>query len=100
MSSGQYRQTVLAPGTSAVDSDQIVVMGGQAWTVALFVATGPIPGGANFAVKMKTPGGDITVGALTDEEPAQVIAGPGSYVVSRPDISGGGVAVGVFVEGR
>lgn len=100
MSRAQYRKTVLEPGQTTATSDDVVVLADQVWTVGLYVASGALPGSLSFAVKMETPGDDIDVEVLTSADPARVIAGPGTFRVSRPDISGGGVDVGVFVEGR
>lgn len=100
MMPAQYRETILALGQSAATSSDVVLMDGQSRTVALFRESGALPGSLSFDVQMDTPGADITVDVLTSAEPALVIAGPGTFRVARPDISGGAVDVGVFVEGR
>ncbi|SDF69712.1 hypothetical protein SAMN05216571_101259 [Onishia taeanensis] len=88
--------TVLAAGTAAATSSDIVVAAGESVTVAIFAASGRLPTSVAFAVKQDTPGGDNVVARLTNVDRATVLAGPGTYRVQRPAYAG--TAFGVFTE--
>lgn len=90
------QSTILAAGTSAATSSEIVVAAGATVTVGMFVASGSLPG-QPLAVMQKTPGGTIRVASLTPSRPSIAISAPGTYVVTR-DNNTGGVSVGAFLE--
>lgn len=87
--------TILAAGTNAATSTDIVVTDGASKTVGMF-ADEPIPGSIYLTVMMDTPGDDLRVTDLTADVPAVVLAGPGTYRVVRKAVAN---AVGVFTEG-
>jgi hypothetical protein len=91
------RTTVLAPGNTAADSTDIVVTAGQAVTVAIYQSSaGDYPVGVSFIVSQVTPGLTNSM-ALIGGSPRQVLlAGPGTFRVSRPAYTG--TAFGVFTE--
>lgn len=88
--------TVLAAGTTAATSTDIVVAAGASVTVGLFVATGGIAvSGPVGEVWADTPGADIPVATLSVDKPATVISGPGTFRVKRLATS---QAIGVYTE--
>lgn len=91
------RTTVLAAGNTAADSSDIVVAAGQAVTVAIFQSVaGDYPASVSFVVSQVTPGLVNSV-ALIGGYPRQILlAGPGTFRVSRPAYTG--TAFGVFTE--
>ena len=92
------QNTILAAGTSAASSSNIVVAAGSRVTVGAFVATGSLPIGVELNVVIDTPGADESIGKLTYSSPAFLLNGPGTFRVVRQNISGFGVAVGAFTE--
>lgn len=89
--------TVLAAGTTAATSTDIVVAAGATATVGIFHATGgSLPPGVWVSVMQDTPGGDNVIARLTDQDRSTVLAAPGTYRVSRPAYTGD--AFGVFTE--
>ncbi|SDO72673.1 hypothetical protein SAMN04487957_110138 [Halomonas shengliensis] len=89
--------TVLAAGTTAATSTDIVVAAGESVTVGIFsAAAAPVPAGAGFTVAQDTPGADNIVARLGQQQRATVLAGPGTYRVSRQAYTG--EAFGVFTE--
>lgn len=89
--------TILASGQSAANSTDVVVAQYLSITVGLF-ASATIPSAFSFTVYQKTPGNAQKVGTLSVEVPSLSISSPGTYYVARPDISSGGVNVGVYTE--
>lgn len=88
---------ILAAGTSAADSSDVVVTVGAPTTIFLKAgADGPVSSDADFDIKIKSAGSTWhTIGKLTGKEPAKVIDGAGTYRVSRVFASS---AVGVDKE--
>lgn len=91
------QSTVLAAGQSAANSSDIVVAQYLSFTVGLF-ASATIPSNFSLSVYQKTPGSAQKVGTLSVEVPSLSISSPGTYYVARPDITAGGVNVGVYIE--
>lgn len=93
------QNTALAAGQTAATSSDIVVAPGASVTVGLFSThpTGDLPGSFEYWLYADTPAQDRKVIDL-GKVPPQVISGPGTYRVVRPDISAFGVDVGVFTE--
>lgn len=89
--------TVLAAGQSAANSVDIVVPQYTAFTVALFSAS-TIPSAFSFTLYQKTPSASVKVATLSTETPSLALTSPGTFFVARPDITSGGVNVGVFTE--
>jgi hypothetical protein len=91
---------ILTPGQNAANSSDIVIAAGSPVTIALLCRQ-KIPAGHVFRVKIKCGGGGEspyvrhTVGVLTARHPVFVLNQPGTYFVSRPDISDDAVDVGV-----
>ena len=74
---------ILAPGTTAATSIDILLAANVTETVALY-ADGALPD-VRCTILMDTPSAtDTPVGALTDEEPVATLTGPGTFRVSRP----------------
>lgn len=91
------RTTVLAPGITAADSSDIVVAQGASVTVAIYQdVAGDYPAYVAFSVTQVTPGIVNSV-ALIGNYPRQVLlAGPGTFRVTRPAYTG--TPFGVFTE--
>lgn len=89
------QNTILAAGTSAATSTDIVLADGATKTVGIFTA-GSFGRIGVIRVMVDTPGADIPIVALTPKHPVVVLAGPGTFRVVRPAMP---VAVGVFTEG-
>jgi hypothetical protein len=88
--------TVLAAGTTAATSSDIVVAAGAFVTVGLFsAAAAALPEGVMFAVDQDTPGADNTPEYLHQHKRTAVLSGPGTFRVKRPVLP---VAFGVFTE--
>jgi hypothetical protein len=84
---------LLAVGTTAASSSDLVVVAGTPATVALKNTAAPVPAGASVRIEIKDDAGAYSaIGELTGHNIAAVIAGPGSYRFSRV----AGVACGVF----
>ena len=87
---------ILAIGTGALTSSDVVVAAGTPLTVCLKDAAGPVVGGFDYAavqIQLKADNGEyFTVDTLTQGTPADVIPGAGTYRFSRPT----GVSCGVF----
>lgn len=90
------QSTILAAGTTAASSSDIVVAAGATVSIGMFVASGSLPA-QPLGVFQKTPGGNIRVASLSSSRPSIAINAPGTYVVSR-DTNTGGVSVGAFLE--
>lgn len=92
--------TILAAGSTDASSSDVVVAAGSNATVGMFVASGTLPTDVTLAVTMDSPGVDITIANLTPQEPAVVLAGPGTFRVVRTvgRLLGSTVAVGAFSE--
>lgn len=88
--------TILASGTTAATSSDVVIAAGSVKTVGMFAASGAIPGAISVTVMIDTPGADAVIGYLTPDKPAMVVAGPGTFRVVRALVP---TAVGVFTEG-
>lgn len=92
------QETILAAAQTAATSTNIVVSAGSSVTVGMFTTSGAIPAFVGMQIMHDTPGGDLLVGVLDLARPAQVLDGPGTYRVVRPNISAHGVDVGVYTE--
>lgn len=86
---------ILAPGTGAADSSDVVIASGSQLTVALKDAAGPNSlAGASVKIRIKDDAGQyFDVDTLDAFKPAVVITGAGTYRFSR---LAGGPSVGVF----
>jgi hypothetical protein len=91
------QSTILAAGNTAATSTDITVAAGESVKVGIFTAnSGKLPGVALFNVCEDTPGADNVIATLRDKEREYVIAGPGTYRVTRNAYTGR--AFGVFLE--
>lgn len=88
--------TILAAGTTAATSTDVVVANGASVTIGIFTASAAgIPGNEGVAVYIDTPGADMVEVELTGKRPTRVISGPGTFRAKR------GVTVtsiGVYTE--
>jgi hypothetical protein len=77
---------ILAAGTAAANSTDVVVAAGTPATIFLTAAvSGPVPSEASCDIQIKETVGATyhTIGKLTGSNPIQVIDAPGTYRVSR-----------------
>lgn len=86
--------TVLASGTTAAQSSDIVVSPGTVVTVGIFSAA-PLPATTRCAISIKGPTGSQVVGWLNGDTVATTITAAGTYFVTRPVVE---VAAGIFTE--
>ena len=90
--------TILAAGTSAAVSSNVTVAAGSVVSIGVFSDVA-IPAGVALFIKQDTPASsDNIVGKLTHNCRAVTISAPGTYRVSRSNISAGGVSVGAYLE--
>ncbi len=87
---------ILAPGTNAATSSDIVLGAGEEKTIGMYVPSGTIPGAIFMTVMLDTPGADTPVGYLTASRPAMAVSGRGTFRVVRGAFT---TAAGVFTEG-
>lgn len=88
--------TILAAGTAAATSTDIVLAAGAVATVGIFAETAiSLPAGEQFTVVQVTPGAANYAGMLTNGERAIQIVGPGTFQVKRPLTT---AAFGVFLD--
>jgi hypothetical protein len=83
---------ILAAGTTAANSADVVLDQGETATLALFVAAGSIPAQPACTIFLKGQGAPVAVSYLDRARPAASVQGPGTYFVQRPAMA---VAVGV-----
>lgn len=89
------RTNILASGTTAANSSDVVVNAGETVTLSAYAAD-TFPLGVQLSVMMKTTGGAQPVGTLSRIDGLQArIAAPGTYYVARGEIT---TAIGVDVE--
>ena len=87
--------TILAAGLAVGTSTDIVIAKGDSVNIGVFSAVvGAVPS-AHFDVLQVTPGVPNIIGSVGPAR-AVNIAGPGTYRVSRPALTG--TAFGVFLE--
>lgn len=89
--------TILAPGTDAAVSSNIVVAAGKSVVVGIYstVAAG-LPGFVSFQIVQATPGVDNVVATLYNHNRAVSLVGPATYRVKR--IAYTGTPFGVFMD--
>lgn len=86
------RTNILALGTTAANSRDIVVVEHQPVTISAFAASS-FPAGVTLNVMIKTSGGDQLVGTLSTSAGLQAnITAKGTYYVARGSVA---TAVGV-----
>lgn len=91
------RTTVLATGTTAADSSDIVVAQGQSVNVSIYQdAAGAYPADVAFPIVQVTPGLTNSIALLGNYPRQALLTGPGTFRVSRPAYSG--TPFGVFTE--
>lgn len=91
------QSTILAAGTSAATSSDVVVAAGETVTIGAFSAdSGVPPMGARFSLWLDSPGRDVYVTTFRTWEMAVQVTGPGTYRVRRNAYEG--TAFGAFVE--
>lgn len=88
------QNTILAAGTTAATSTDVVVAAGAVVTVGIFSAV-EIPDSVRVSVRQDTPSGDNFVTHLTGRTLSVVLSGPGTFRVYRPVTT---VSLGVFTE--
>ncbi len=86
---------ILAVGTGALDSGDVVVSPGNTLAVCLKDAAGPrVAAGAKVIISLKDDAGQFfQVGDISSHAPAKLIVAPGTYRFSR---IAGSASCGVF----
>jgi len=88
--------TILASGTTAANSTDIVVAAGDDVKVCIFsVNPGASLSGKSLDVYEKTAGASNFLGSLDTTNPSTILCGPGTYFVSRPVLA---IAYGVNLD--
>lgn len=88
--------TILAAGTTAATSTDVVVAAGATVTIGVFTAAASgIPGNEGVQVYIDTPGNDQYAVSLTGNKPTQVISGPGTFRAVRGVTT---TSLGVYTE--
>lgn len=87
--------TILASGTTAAASTDIVIAAGASVTVGIFAADANDVTDGVFAIQQVTPGAVATIGQLNIGKRTTIIDGPGTFKVARPVLT---TAFGVFLD--
>lgn len=88
--------TILASGTTAATSTDVVLAAGAVANIGIFATSGTPPQSGNVAmVCMDTPGGDLDIMGLGADCPVTAVSGPGTFRVKRAAVSS---AIGAFSE--
>ena len=91
--------TILAAGQTPATSTNIVLATGVNATVGIFtdMANGDFPTKSPHWLQVATPGADRKLTDLATNPP-QLISGPGTFRVVRPDMTSFNVNTGVYLE--
>lgn len=90
------QSTILASGTTAATSTDIVVAAGAIVTVGIFSANpGASLAGRGLEVLQVTPAADNLVTVLDETQRSTQLNGPGTFKVARPVLA---TAFGVFLD--
>jgi hypothetical protein len=90
------QSTILAAGTTAATSSDVVIAAGAVVTVGIFASSGAIPDGVVCSILQDTPGADVLLHDRLDaNNPSTQITGPGTFRIARPVTS---VSIGAFSE--
>jgi hypothetical protein len=92
------QSTILAEGTAAATSTDVVLAAGASAVVGIFAASANVQVSQQIKVVIDTPGADNFVALLNDAQRQVQIFGPGTYRVMRSAARPGGAAIGVFSE--
>lgn len=91
------QSTILAAGTSAATSSDVVVAAGETVTIGVFSADSSVLSiGARLSLWLDSPGQDAYVAMFSNTTMAVQVTGPGTYRVRRNEYDGR--AFGAFVE--
>lgn len=90
---------VLAPGTTAVDSADIVVPAGQIHTVGIYTdSVAGLAATQGMTVFARTPSQPIPIGQLTGSDPTRGVPGPITVFGRRPMQAAGAVNLGLWKD--
>ena len=90
------QSTILAAGTTAATSADVVVASGATVTIGIFAGTGDFSvSGPIVQVMADTPGADVAVATLSPASPTAVIAGPGTFRAKRSAVP---QSIGIYTE--
>ena len=89
--------TILAAGTTAATSTDVVVAAGASVTIGVFTsAAGGLPGNHHVSVLQVAPSGTTLAFSLSGNTPQAVIAGPGTFRAQRhPGLT---TPIGVYTD--
>lgn len=89
------QSTILASGTTAATSTDIVIAAGDSVTVGIFSADANDITDGSFSINQVTPGAAVTIGSLNLYNRSTQLFGPGTFQVKRPVLT---TAFGVFLD--
>ena len=89
------QSTILASGTTAATSTDIVIAAGDSVTVGIFSADANDITDGSFSINQVTPGAVATIGSLNLYNRSTQLFGPGTFRVKRPVLT---TAFGVFLD--
>lgn len=84
---------LFAAGTSAT-TGTFTLASGEKKTLSLYAVGAEVPAAVNFGIFIDGTGDNVLADTLNGLNKVKVVDGPGVFIVSRPDISQHGVAVG------
>lgn len=91
------QNTILAAGTTAATSTDVVVAAGATVSIGIFTSDAAgIPGNHSVTVFMDTPSQDVPLFQLNGKEPVKAVSGPGTFRAKRG--LGLTTSIGVFTE--
>lgn len=87
----------LAVGATGATGSDITVASGAFVSVGIYRDAGELNAGARATIFQDTPGADVQIGILDENNPVQVVVGPGTFRVTRVSNSNA-ENYGIFTE--
>jgi hypothetical protein len=86
---------VVTAGTTAATSSSITIAAGAVYTFCLYASSGGLQADMGAVIAYDSPGGDVSIGALSGSCPAQQVQGPAQVLIIKGASS---AACGVLQE--
>lgn len=74
---------VVTAGTAALDSSTIVIAAGAIYTFCIYASTGAVQSDHAADIVYDTPGGDVSIGYLSNSFPAIQVQGPAQVIIRK-----------------
>lgn len=74
---------VVAAGTTAADSANITIAAGAIYTFCIYASSGAVQGDMAADIVYDTPGGDVSIGYLSNSFPAVQVQGPAQVIIRK-----------------